>query len=184
MDFRTWLAASAVLMTSHAAIADSIDINLNNDSIQAVYATNWRAAELNMGLLSNTDQHDWAAHVGLLTLGERQSGNTRIEGGLGGRLYLADVANKDVMALALGGQVRSFPNNGPIGLVGYAYYAPDIVTAMDGKKFWEWGARVEFEMVKKSANVYVGYRKMRADLDDGRDITVDSGVHAGVKITF
>jgi len=25
---------------------------------------------------------------------------------------------------------------------------------------------------------------MRADLDNGRDITVDSGFHAGVKITF
>lgn len=169
---------------SGSVLADSIDINLNDDSVQAMYATNWRAADLNIGFLTNTDQHDWAAHVGLLALGERQTGNTRIEGGLGGRIYLADVANKDVLALGLGGQFRTFPNNGPIGFAGYLYYAPDIVTAMDGEKFWEWGARVEFEMVKKTANVYLGYRKMRADLEDGRDVNVDSGLHAGVKISF
>lgn len=183
MRLRIILAALAAGI-SGAVSADSIDINLNNDSIQAIYATNWRAAESNAGLLTNTDQHDWAAHIGLLALGERQTGNTRIEGGLGGRLYLADVANQDVLALGLGGAVRSFPNNGPIGLAGYLYYAPDIVTAMDGEKFWEWGARVEFEMVKKTANIYLGYRKMRAELDDGRDINVDSGLHAGIKITF
>jgi hypothetical protein len=169
---------------SAAVSADSIDINLNGDSIQAMYATNWRAADLNVGLLTNTDQHDWAAHIGLLALGESQTGNTRIEGGLGGRIYLADVANEDVLALGLGGQFRTFPNNGPIGFAGYLYYAPGIVTAMDGEKFWEWGARVEFEMVKKTANIYLGYRKMRADLEDGRDINVDSGLHAGVKISF
>ncbi len=78
----------------------------------------------------------------------------------------------------------TFPNNGPIGFGGYLYYAPNVVTAMDGERFWEAGARVEFEMVKKTANIYLGYRKMRADLDNGQDVTVDSGFHAGVKITF
>ncbi|MDH3514223.1 MAG: YfaZ family protein [Gammaproteobacteria bacterium] len=183
MHLRMILAALAAGFSGTIS-ADSIDINLNDDSIQAIYATNWRAAEFNTGLLTNTDQNDWAAHIGLLALGEKQTGNTRIEGGLGGRIYLADVANQDVLALGLGGQVRSFPNNGPVGIAGYLYYAPDIVTSMDGEKFWEWGARVEFEMVKRTANVYLGYRKMRADLDNGRDITLDSGLHAGVKIIF
>ncbi len=183
MRLRIILAALAAGF-SGAVSADSIDINLNNDSLQAIYATNWRAAEFNMGLLSNTDQDDWAASMGLLALGEKQTGATRIEGGFGGKIYLADVANQDVLALGLGGQFRTFPNNGPIGLSGFLYYAPDIVTAMDGEKFWELGARVEFEMVKKGANIYLGYRKVRADLDDGRNITVDSGFHAGIKITF
>jgi hypothetical protein len=39
-------------------------------------------------------------------------------------------------------------------------------------------------MVRNTASLYVGYRKMRADLDNGQDVTVDSGFHAGVKITF
>jgi hypothetical protein len=183
MRLRIFLAALAAGFSS-AVAADSIDINLNDDSIQAIYASNWRTAEFNVGLLTNTDQDDWAASLGLLTLGETQTGSSRIEGGLGGKIYFADVADQDVLALGLGGQFRTFPNNGPIGFGGYLYYAPNVVTAMDGERFWEAGARVEFEMVKKTANIYLGYRKMRADLDNGQDVTVDSGLHAGVKITF
>lgn len=183
MRLRIFLAALAAVF-SGAAAADALDINLNDESVQAVYTTNWRAAEMNVGLLSNSDQDDWAASVGLLALGEQQSGATRIEGGLGGKIYLVDVANQDVLALGLGGQFRTFPGNGPIGIGGYLYYAPEIVTAMDGDKLWEIGVRAEFEVVKNTANAYVGYRKMRADLDDGRNITVDSGLHVGVKITF
>ncbi|GAB4508021.1 MAG: hypothetical protein Tsb0026_05740 [Sulfuricaulis sp.] len=183
MRLRIFLAVLAAGFSGVVA-ADSIDINLNDESIQAIYATNWRTAEFNVGLLTNNDQDDWAASMGLLAKGEQQTGATRTEGGLGGKIYLADVANQDVLALGLGGEFRTFPNNGPLGFAGYLYYAPDVVTAMDGEKFWEFGARVEFEVVKKSANIYLGYRKVRADLDDGRDITVDSGLHAGVKITF
>jgi hypothetical protein len=183
MRLRIFLAALAAGFSS-AVAADSIDINLNDDTIQAIYASNWRTAELNFGLLTNTDTDDWAASVGLLALGERQTGASRTEGGLGGKIYLVDVANQDVLALGLGGQFRTFPNNGPIGFGGYLYYAPNVVTAMDGERFWEAGVRVEFEMVKQTANIYLGYRKMRADLDNGQDITVDSGFHAGVKISF
>lgn len=183
MRFHLFLAAVAASF-SIPVLADSVDLNLNNDSIQATYATNWRAAEFNVGLLSNTDKNDWVASIGLLALGEKQTGESRTEGGLGGKIYLADVQNKDVLALGLGGQFRVFPSNGPIGIGGYAYYAPDIVTAMDGKKFWEWGARVEFEMVKKTANIYVGYRKVRTDLDNNSNVTIDSGGHVGVRISF
>lgn len=183
MRFRILLAALTLGM-SGAAAADSIDINLNDDAIQAIYATNWRTAEFNVGFLTNSDKDNWAASMGLLALGQKQTGSSRVEGGLGGKLYYADVADQNVLALGLGGQFRVFPGNGPIGLGGYLYYAPDVVTGMDGKHFWEAGARAEFEMVRNSASLYVGYRKMRADLDIGRDVTVDSGWHAGVKIIF
>ena len=183
MRLRIFLAALTAGF-SGAVAADSIDINLNDDSIQAIYASNWRTAELNFGLLTNTDTDDWAASMGLLALGEKQTGSSRMTGGLGGKLYLADVRNEDLLALGLGGEFRAFPGNGPFGFGGYLYYAPNVVTAMDGERFWEAGARVEFEMVRNSASLYLGYRKMRADLDSGRDVTVDSGFNVGVKITF
>jgi hypothetical protein len=183
MRLRIFLAAVAAGF-SVPVLADSIDINLNNDSVQGIYATNWRQAEFNAGFLSNTDQNDWVASMGLLASGEKQTGETRTEAGLGGKVYVASVSNKDVLALGLGGQFSVHPNNGPVGFGGYLYYAPDVITFMDGKKFWEWGARVEFEVVKKTANIYVGYRKVRADLDNNSDVTVDSGAHVGVKISF
>ena len=165
-------------------MADALDINLNDETIQASYATNWRNAQFSLGLLSNTDQNDWVASVGLLALGEKQTGDGRTEAGLGGKIYLADVGNKDVLALGLGGQFRVFPTSGPIGFGGFLYYAPDIVTALDGEKFWEWGARIELEVIKRTANAYLGYRKVRADLDNNTRVTVDSGIHLGVRISF
>ena len=183
MRLRIFLAAVAAGF-SVPVLADSLDINLNNDSVQAIYATDWRKAEFNAGFLSNGDQNDWVASMGLLASGEKQTGEMRTEAGLGGKVYVADVSNKDVLALGLGGQFSVHPNNGPIGFGGYLYYAPDVITFMDGKKFWEWGVRAEFEVVKKTANIYVGYRKVRADLDNNSNVTVDSGGHVGVKISF
>ena len=183
MRLRIFLTAVAASF-SVPVLADSLDINLNNDSVQAIYATDWRKAEFNAGFLSNGDQNDWVASMGLLASGEKQTGEMRTEAGLGGKVYVADVSNKDVLALGLGGQFSVHPNNGPIGFGGYLYYAPDVITFMDGKKFWEWGVRAEFEVVKKTANIYVGYRKVRADLDNNTNVTVDSGGHVGVKISF
>ena len=183
MRLRIFLTAVAASF-SVPVLADSLDINLNNDSVQAIYATDWRKAEFNAGFLSNGDQNDWVASMGLLASGEKQTGEMRTEAGLGGKVYVADVSNKDVLALGLGGQFSVHPNNIPIGFGGYLYYAPDVVTFMDGKKFWEWGVRAEFEVVKKTANIYVGYRKVRADLDNNSNVTVDSGGHVGVKISF
>ena len=169
---------------SGPGLADSIDINLNSDSIQATYASNWRTAELDLGLLSNSDKDNWVASAGLLALGETQPTGTRTEVGVGGKIYLASASDQDVLALGLGGQVRVFPHGGPIGIAGYVFYAPDVVTSGDAQQFWEAGARIEFEAIESTASIYLGYRKARAKLDNGLHVTVDSGAHAGVRIHF
>lgn len=183
MRLRVFLAALAAGFSGPGS-ADSIDINLNNDSIQAIYASDWSTGEFNVGLLSNSDKDNWVASVGLLALGDKRTRGTRTEVGVGGKIYYASAGNRDVYALGLGGQLRVFPNDGPIGIGGYAFYAPDIVTSGDGKKFWEAGARVEFEVVQGTASVYLGYRKVRTELDNGSHVTVDSGSHAGLWIYF
>ncbi|MBI3546717.1 MAG: hypothetical protein HY081_09040 [Gammaproteobacteria bacterium] len=184
MHFRRLLATLIIMSFSTAAFADSLDINLNNDSVQAIYATSWRSAEFNVGALFNNDKNDWVASTGLLANGEKVTGETRIEAGLGGKIYGASVSNQDILALGLGGQLRVFPNNGPLAVSGYLFYAPDVVTFVDGKKFWEGGLRLEYEVIKKTASVYIGVRKVKAKLDNGSEVTVDSGGHVGVRINF
>jgi hypothetical protein len=183
MAYRLFLAVLAAGF-SGAVLADSLDINLNNDSVEAIYGTKVGTAGFSAGALYNNDQDDWVANAGLLASGERQTNQTRIEAGLGGRIYGGSVSNQNILALGLGGQISVFPNNGPFGFGAYGYYAPDIVTFMDGKKFWEYGMRAEFEVVRKTASVYVGYRKVQADLDNNDNVTVDSGANVGVKISF
>ena len=135
MRLRIFLAAVAAGF-SVPVLADSLDINLNNDSVQAIYATDWRKAEFNAGFLSNGDQNDWVASMGLLASGEKQTGEMRTEAGLGGKVYVADVSNKDVLALGLGGQFSVHPNNMPIGFGGYLYYAPDVITFLYPNNFF------------------------------------------------
>ncbi len=183
MRLRIFVTA-AMLAVSGAVLADSLDINLNNDSVQGIYATNWRSAEFSVGALFNNDQNDWVASTGLLANGEKVTSGARIEASVGGKIYGASVSNQDILALGLGGQIRVFPNNGPLAISGYFFYAPDVVTFVDGKRFWEGGLRLEYEVIKKTASVYIGTRKVKAKLDNGSEVTVDSGGHVGVRINF
>jgi len=179
-----FLAAVLVSGFSGSVLADSIDINLNSDSIQATYASYWGAADFTAGFVSNGEQDDWVASVGLLARGTKQSQRSRSDVGLGGKVYVVSVGNRDIYALGLGGAGRVFPGNGSIGIGGYGFYAPDVVTGGDGKSFWEAGVYVDFEVVKNTADIYVGYRKLRAELDTGANVTVDKGGHVGVRISF
>lgn len=183
MHIRLFLAALGMGL-SGAAAADSVDINLNNDSIHAVYGTDWRTAEFNVGLLRNSDKDSWVASAGLLATDRRENRGARTDVAVGGKIYAVSIGNQDLQALGLGGEIRVFPNDGPVGIGGYAFYAPNVVTTGDGKNFWEAGARVEFEAIKNTANVYIGYSKVRTELDNGPHVTVDSGGRVGLRIDF
>jgi hypothetical protein len=178
------LAAIASACVVTVASADALDINLNSDAVEIRYATNFRAAEFSVGGIVNDKYDAWLAHAGLLAIGERSTKDSRSEAGLGGRIYGASSGDFELLALALGGQFRWFPGNGPFGLGAYGYYAPDIVTGVDGTRFWEAGARAEFEVVKGTASLYVGYRRARAEFKNDIEGDLDKSGHVGVRISF
>lgn len=176
------------LLFAHPALADSLDLNLRNDAVEFTYGRSYRAAEVTGGALWREKENDsgtrWAAHLGLLASGEQESRASRWQGGVGGRLYFAEAGSSDALALALGGQFRWSPGDAPIGLGAYGFFAPDIVTGLDAKRFWEAGVRIELEVIRNTANVYVGYRKMEMRLENDADVTLDKGGHVGVRIVF
>ena len=187
MFLRAFITVSFML-ASHVVLADSLDLNLSDHSVRFVYGTSLRSAEVTAGVLyaekGNDPDSRWAAHLGLIASAERRGATSRTEAGVGGRLYLASTGSSEVAALALGGEFRWFPGEGLVGIGGYGYYAPDIVTGIDAKRLWEAGARVELEVVRNTAHVYVGYRKMQMRLENNLDVTVDEGGHVGVRIVF
>jgi hypothetical protein len=174
----------AATVWSGVATADAIDINLNSDSVEARYATNFRSAEFSVGGVVNDKYDSWTAYTGLLATGELKSGSSRSEAGLGGRIYGASAGDFELLALGLGGQFRWFPGNGPFAIGAYGYYAPDIVTGIDGTNFWEAGARLEYEVVKGTAILYIGYRKARAEFEDNIEVDLDKSGVVGVRIGF
>jgi hypothetical protein len=187
MLLRTFVAVSFML-SSHVVLADSLDLNLSDRSVQFVYGRSIRSAQMTAGALyvekgNNLDIHR-AAHLGLIASAERRGSTSRSEVGLGGRVYFASAGSSDAAALALGGEFRWFPGEGLVSIGGYGYYAPDIVAGIDAKGLWEAGARVELEVVRGTANVYLGYRKMEMRLENNVDVTVDKGGHVGLRIVF
>jgi hypothetical protein len=168
---------------SFSAAAGSVDVNLSNDTIEAKYYGNAGAADWTFGGLYNRDTKDRAVNVGLLATGDSAFGNSRIEGGLGGKVYSATVTGGDVLALALGGQLRWFPGNGSFAFGGYAFYAPHVVTLLDGQRFYDVGVRAEVEVIRNSF-VYVGYRQVQAELDNNVKLNVDKGGFVGMQIKF
>lgn len=176
------------LLFAQLALADSLDLNLRNDAVQFTYGYGYRAAEVTAGALwkekENGSGTRWAAHLGLLASGERESRASRWQAGLGGRVYFAEAGGSDALALALGGEVRWSPAGTPVGVGAYGFFAPDIVTGLDARRFFEAGARVELEAVRNTAYVYLGYRKMEMRLENDADVTLDKGGHLGVRISF
>ncbi|HYU70435.1 MAG TPA: YfaZ family outer membrane protein [Burkholderiales bacterium] len=168
---------------SFSAAAGSVDINLSNDTIEAKFYGNAGAADWTFGGLYNRDSKDRALNVGLLATGDSAIGNSRFEGGLGGKIYSVTVGSGDLVALALGGQVRWFPGNGSFALATYVFYAPHVVTLVDGQRFFDAGVRAEVEVIRNSF-VYVGYRQMQAELDNNVKLNVDKGGFVGLQIKF
>jgi hypothetical protein len=178
-----WIVFAVLAAASFSAVAGAIDVNLSNDTIEVKYDSAAGAADWTFGALYNRDEKNYAFNVGLLAAGDTGAGGSRIEGGVGGKIYTVRVAESDVAALALGGQVRWFPNNGSFAVAGYAFYAPKVVTFMDGKNFYDTGIRGEVEVIKNSF-VYIGYRWTRAELNNGTSPYVDKGGFAGIQIKF
>lgn len=178
-----WIVLAVFAAASSAAIAGAVDVNLSNDTIEARYDNAAGTADWTFGALYNRDDKNYAFNIGLLAAGEGSAGDSRVEGGLGGKVYTVHFPGQDVAALALGGQIRWFPGNRSVGLGAYAFYAPKVVTFLDGRNFYDTGLRAEVEVFRNSF-AYLGYRWTRAELENGSQPYVDRGGFAGILVKF
>jgi len=178
-----WIALVVLAAATFSATAGTLDANLSNDTLEAKFDAPLGAANLTIGGLYNRDDKNYLLDVGLLAAGDGSVGTSRFSGGLGGKIYTVHVAGSNVGALALGGELRWFPGNGPFALGGYAWFAPSVVTFIDGKDFYDTGLRAEVEVFRNSF-AYLGYRWTRAKLEDGSQPYVDRGGFLGIMVKF
>jgi|GEM_PF-2989205 len=184
MRLRFALACFLVALSLPAS-AHTVDINVGSDTVEAYYSNIvGTSAEWSVGGLYNRDLHDDLIAGSLLAVGELGSDKLRSEIGVGGKLYYATLGNDDLVGVGLGGQWRVYPGKGPLGFSVYGFYVPEVLTAKDGKNLWEAGARVEFEIIERTANVYLGYRKVRVEMDSGQHDDLSNSVMAGMRFTF
>lgn len=181
---------TGLLTCGGVASAQTLDLNMSNDSALFRYIVHDRDSsglgnkEVDLGLVYTTDD----AIVGMFgaqVVAEAGSRSPGLDAGLGLKLFGANTKDNDsLFALTLGGQLHFVPPPWPrIGVSLQAYFSPDVVTFGDADKFVYVSSAVEYRVLPQ-AMVYLGYRKMRAGLEDQGTVTVESGGHLGFQLEF
>lgn len=170
-------------------MAQELDVSLNNDAAAIRYTmpfkqTAYGHTDVDFGLLY-TESNDVLGSAGIGVVGDAGAQSPGLKAGIGVRAYAVSLDNNDDMtALTLGGLIHYNPPTAPrFGVGADIHYAPDVTTFGDAKRFWELGARFEYEILPQ-ASLYLGVRKVRADMDSGAKIDMDEGAHIGMRMSF
>ena len=197
------LVAVVVAWLPPTALAGDLDLNLNDDAARLNYA--WPARndqlELQAGWLHHQDRGE-VGHFGLHLVDIASSGANPLTAGIGGRVVYVDsepfidpnvvtipedppvFIDASGFGLAIGGFVRySLKKYNRIGLGGHVYFAPDVTSFGDAEQFLEASVFVSYNALR-NADVYLGARSIRVDFDSGVDITMDTGLHVGIRLSF
>lgn len=177
----------AFYSSPNPAGAAELDINVNDDAARGSFA--WQLADsklaLDAGWLHHQDRGD-VAHFGLHLVDFASAGTNPIEAGIGTKLFYFDSEslNQDGLAGGLGGFFRyTFPNMDRIKIGGSLYYAPDVLATGDAESYREIGLQVAYNVLRE-ADVYLGFRNIKGEFDNGADATIDSGLHIGFRLEF
>ncbi len=179
----------ALFTVAGAAYADSLDVNLNDDTLRLTYAkaiqSTYKGLELDAGWLYTEENDDSESlfHLGLQVSGENWSDAGTFDISVGGRAVYGSPGDYDLMAIGFGGDVRFSPIE-RVGFGANAYFAPSITSFMDAEGYREYGVRVDYQLLPQ-AFIYVGYRDIEIDIEDvGPDAEYDDEAHIGFKMLF
>lgn len=180
------LAAVALSLATAGAAAGQLDLNLSNDTVRAVLAQKLTPTGLEAG--AHFLHHQDHGNVGGLEIhlvDDAAPGRGALDVGIGARGYFYDGKDREGGGLGVGGKLRwTWPTHNRIGIGGFAYYAPPVVSFDEINSLLDLGVRVEYLVLRRAA-VYLGYRHVSVELEEsGDDETFDSGVHAGFRLEF
>lgn len=183
------ILALSLLAFSTTVLADAFDVNMNDTSVQLQYRASMGhdtlgRSELHFGYLYANKNNSFG-DLGILVQDEVGSNAPGVTVGVGLKGVIARSQNNfNATALAIGGLVRFAPfTDTRFGISGLVYLSPNIVTFGDADRFIETGVKLDYEVIPQAV-VYLGYRKIKFNLNAGSDGTLNEGVNVGVKISF
>jgi len=184
---RRTLLFIALLGGSPLAAANGLDLNVNN---KAVRVTMDFELSNNLVLDGSWFHHQDKGDVygaGLHVTGAATAGRDPLRAGLGGRLLRVDSdagGREDGSVLPLGGFVSyTLPEYNRFLLGGSLYYAPDVLSFGDVSTYWEYNAWAGYSVLR-SGQVYLGVRGIRAEFENTPNVSMDTGVHFGLRLRF
>ena len=168
-------------------------IHLSDESARFVYATEifggqHGPVDMEFGLFFNEDD-DTMGHIGLLVRNDTLESPLVIS--IGTRAYYADAGNavggpppSKIGAITIGGELLFIPDDwGGLGFGMHYFVAPSIVSFEDADGFTEYGVRLNYEITRQT-NLFIGYEKIEADLDDGSTLEIESSIVFGINLRF
>ena len=185
MYLRVIVLAAALLM-SNAASSEELNIQVGSDTARFMYLTeafgqDFGRLELEAGLLYN-EKDGSLVNVGLLVRGESVSFPMIIS--VGARGYFAKLNSNTVAAVAIGGDLLFSPESwGGLGGGVYYYTAPGVLSFSDSEGLTEYGIYANFQITPQ-AKLAVGYQKIDFSVNNGADITFDSGAYFAINLSF
>lgn len=184
---RRCLPVLAMLTLSPAVAANELDLNVSSDAARLT---------LNFDLSNNLlADGSWLHHqdrgdvlgAGLHLTGAATGGQNPVQAGLGGRLLWVDSdfgTGDDGQALAIGGFVTyTLPEYNRFVVGGSLYYAPDVLSFGDMTKYREYNAWAGYSVLRQG-QVYLGVRGIKSDFKDSGSVTIDTGLHIGLRLRF
>ncbi len=184
---RSALFCLVILLGATATRAGSLEINLNEDAARIGYGWSLFDDQMSadLGWLRQQDDGD-VGHVGFHRVGETSvaRGNYSVRAGLGGRVVYVDANPVDGYVLGLGGFVRmQMPFHERLGLGAHVYFGPEVLSEGELEKYREVGLRATYQILE-GADVYLGYRYIKADFEQSPSVTLDEDAHIGLSLRF
>lgn len=184
--------AALLIAASGPAAAANADLNLSDDALRLNWAAPLSALSDNVdalydaGLLlgKHDDERYVQGHLGALVTGDAGARDANVTAGLGARFVVLDGEDFTGSALALGGQIEArVPSFNRIGAFAYVYGAPQASAFGDFDGYLEYAVAADYSVLR-NASLYAGYRQIKIDVDPVGNITVDTGWHLGLRLTF
>lgn len=182
--------ALGVLAMPMVAFGQAIDVNLSDTSAEVEFKNPlglnaFKRAYYDIGFLYKDDKkNNTMGQVGFEVSGPAGSNVVGLDVGAGAKAYLASIADYDVVAVTLGLMARyAPPTANRFAMTFRANYAPDITTFNDGDNFFVRSARFGYEILP-DVEIYTGYRKITAGIENRPDAKMVEGWHVGIEWTL
>ena len=168
------------------AFAGDVDLSLTNDSVKGqvnFFGTN-NDIQLGTGYTYHEGGRD-IFNADFHAQGRTAIGNLPTTAGIGMRGIFWDQGRADGGALGLGGFATvNIPNVPGLSFTGGQHYAPSILSFGDSDDMTSLELRGSYRVIR-NAEVFAGYRYLNTDIENSsRDVNLDEGVMAGMKIFF
>lgn len=191
MKLMRFLAVISMLAAG-PAMADMLDVNLNNSTAQFQYSTaggpnDQGKANIHGGFMYNNNNSILGNAGILVTNGLEAAPGFSVGVGMEGVLAVLkdNPPNRyTASAVALDALLRySPPAASHVAFVGEFHYAPRILTFGNAVRYSQGIVRVEYELAPSTA-VYLGYRQTIFGIKNTRADEFDNGIHVGFKVAF